>query len=146
MATPSHYYQFNSDFWTHYAERHPNDGVRPGFRGYNPHLRVDDGAEFTIKLYVAGRGRAKNPQVGLGVVTPENRSLLDGGQGRLSPYIPALAKALGYSPIGMSSSALITLWIDVDNPDNWRAAADWLHEHIEIYRRILSQPPPAGDR
>lgn len=133
--------QFNSDFWTHYADRHPNDGVRPGFRGYNPHLRVP-GTEFTIKLYVAGRGRMKNPQVGLGVITPENKSLFDGGQGRVRPYIPALAKALGYNRRDLNSTALITLRIDVDNPANWPEAADWLHEKIEIYRRILSQPPP----
>ena len=88
----------------------------------------------------------KNPQVGLGVITPENRSLLNGGQGRLSPYIPALAKAVGYSPRGMTNSALITLWIDVDNPANWRAAVDWLHEKFEIYLGILSQPPPYGNR
>ena len=135
------YYDFNSDFWTHYAKRHRNDGVRRGFRGYNPHLRVP-GTEFTIKLYVAGRGRVGDPQVGLGVVTPGNRSLLHGGQGLARPYIPALAKALGYSPSGMSGSALITHYIDVDNPDNWTAAVDWLHEKVEIYRRILSQPPP----
>ena len=134
-------YDFNSDFWTHYAKRHRNDGVRRGFRGYNPHLRVP-GAEFTIKLYVAGRGRVKNPQVGLGVITPGNRSMFHGGQGILRPYIPALAKALEYSPSGMSVSALITHYIDVDNPDNWTAAVDWLHEKVEIYRRILSQPPP----
>ena len=139
------FYDFNSDFWTHYAKRHPDDGVRRGFRGYNPHLRVD-GTEFTIKLYVAGRGRAENPQVGLGVITPENRSLLDGGQGRLRPHIPALAKAVGINPSRMENSALITHWIDVDDPANWSAAADWLHERIEIYRRILSQPPPSGNR
>ena len=135
------YYDFNSDFWTHYADRHPNDGVCRGFRGYNPHLRVP-GTEFTIKLYVAGRGRVGDPQVGLGVVTPGNRSLLHGGQGLAKPYIPALAKAIGHSPSGMSGSALITYYIDVDNPDNWTAAVDWLHENVEIYRRILSQPPP----
>ena len=140
------FYDFNNDFWSHYADRHPNDGVRAGFKGFNPHLRVD-GTEFTIKLYVAGRGRVENPQVGLGVITPENRSMFSGGQGRLRPHIPALAKALGYSPRGMANSALITRWIDVDDPANWQQAADWLHEHIEIYRRILSQPPPpAGDR
>ena len=133
-------YDFNSDFWAHYAERHPNDGVRKGFRGYKPHLRVPE-TDFTIKLYVAGRGRMKNPQVGLGVVTPENRSLLYGGQGRVRPYIPALAKALGHSPSGMSGSALITCYIDVDDPDNWQEASDWLHEKFEIYRRILAQPP-----
>ena len=134
-------YDFNRDFWTHYADRHPNDGVRRGFRGYNPQYRVP-GTDFTVKLYVAGRGRVKNPQVGLGVVTPGNRSMFYGGQGRAKPYIPALAKALGHSPSGMSGSALITYYIDVDNPDNWTAAVDWLHDKFEIYRRILSQPPP----
>ena len=134
------YYQFNGDFWTHYAERHPNDGVRPGFRGYNPQYRVP-GTEFIIKRYVTGRGRIGSPQVGLGVVTPENMSMFEGGQGRLRPYIPALAKAVGRHPTNMRSSALITRWLDIDNRDNWTSAVDWLHEKFEIYQRILSQPP-----
>lgn len=147
MAINPHWqttYDFNGDFWTHYAKRYPNDGVRRGFRGYNPQYRVP-GTEFTIKFYVAGRGRIGSPQVGLGVVTPENMSMFEGGQGRLRPYIPALAKAVGRHPTNMRSSALITRWLDVDNRNNWDAAVDWLHENFEIYLGIISQPPQAGN-
>ena len=58
------------------------------------------------------------------------------------PYLPALAKELGRDPYQMLSSAHTQLEIDISNPDNWPEAADWLHEKLAIYRRILSQPPP----
>ena len=130
--------QFNSDFWTHYADRHPDDGVRPGFKGYNPEYRVP-GTAFIIKRYHAGRDEPGNRRVGLGVVTPENRSFRHGQQPRVRPYVPALAKALGYSPNG--NSAWVERRIEIGNRDNWTEAVDWLHEIFEIYIRVLSQPP-----
>ena len=130
---------FNRDFWTHYANRHPNDGVRRGFAGFNPTFRVR-GTEFTIKRCHAARN-----QVGLGVVTPKAWSLFESQPEALKPYLPALAQAVGIDLNEMRGTALIWTRIDIANPDNWPAAADWLHEYLEIYRRILSQPPTAGN-
>ena len=125
---------FNRDFWTHYAERHPNDGVRPGFAGYNPQYRVP-GTDFTIRRF-----HARRKYVGLWVITPGAGSFYS-EQPQVEPYLPALAKELGRDPYHMLSSAHTQLEIDISNPDNWQQAADWLHEVFEIYRRILSQPP-----
>ena len=129
---------FNRDFWTHYAERHPNDGVRRGFAGYNPQYHVP-GTDFTIRRYHAARN-----QVGLWVITPESRTFR-AEQPRVKPYLPALAQELGIDLSDLDSSAFINVGVDISNPDNWTSAVDWLHEVFEIYRRVLSQPP-AGNR
>ena len=127
---------FNRDFWTHHTDRHPDDGLRRGFAGFNPVFPVL-GTEFSIKWYHAGRN-----QVGMWVMGPRgkwSRSI----RAALKPYLPALAQAAGAVPdesLDMES-AHIRLDIDISNPDNWQRAADWLHEKHEIYRRILSQPP-----
>ena len=125
---------FNRDFWTHYADRHPNDGVRPGFAGYNPQYRVP-GTDFTIRRF-----HARRKYVGLWVITPGAGSFYS-EQPQVEPYLPALAKGLGVNPNQMSRIAHMQLDIDISNPDNWQEAAGWLHEKFEIYRRILSQPP-----
>ena len=125
---------FNSDFWTHHADRHPDDGVQRGFAGFNPTFPVQ-GTEFFIRWYHAERN-----QVGMWVTGRGGRrsqSIL----AALRPYLPALAKELGVNPTQMSRIAAIRLDIDISNPDNWAQAADWLHEVFEIYIRVLSQPP-----
>ena len=125
---------FNRDFWTHHADRYPDDGLRRGFAGFNPVFPVR-GTEFSIKWYHAGRN-----QVGMWVMGSGGRRAT---LAALKPYLPALAQAAGAVPdesLDMES-AHIRLDIDISNPDNWQRASDWLHEKSEIYRRILSQPP-----
>ena len=127
---------FNRDFWTHHADRHPDDSVPQGFAGYNPTFPVV-GTEFSIRWFHAGRN-----QVGMWVMGPRgkwSRSI----RAALKPYLPALAQAAGMDPDKSRDreSAHIQLDIDISNPDNWSRASDWLHEKFVIYRRILSQPP-----
>ena len=128
---------FNRDFWTHHADRHPEDGVRRGFAGYNPIVPVI-GTEFSIKCFHAERNL-----VGMWVTGPGGRYARS-IWGNLRPYLPALAQAAGADPNKSRDrdSAHIELAVDISNPDNWQKAADWLHEKLEIYRRILSQAPP----
>ena len=125
---------FNRDFWTHHADRHPNDGVRRGFTGYNPIIPVI-GTEFSIKCFHAERNLVGMWVTGLG--GRYSRSIW----GDLRPYLPALAQAAGADPNKSRDmdAAHIELAVDISNPDNWPKAADWLHEKLEIYRRILSQ-------
>ena len=125
---------FNRDFWAHHADRYPDDGLQRGFAGRNPSFPVR-GTEFTIRWYHAGRN-----QIGQWVTTPDARSFQSSPES-LEPYLPALAKALGIDPDKMWDSAYIWNYIDISNRDNWRRAADWLHEKLGVYRRILSQPP-----
>ena len=123
---------FNRDFWTHYSDRHPDDGLRRGFAGRNPSFPVH-GTEFTIRWYHARRN-----QVGQWVTTPDARSYQSSPES-LEPYLPALAEALGEDLDEMWDNAYISVYVDISNRDNWQQAADWLHEKLEIYRRILSQ-------
>ena len=44
--------QFRREFWTYYAERYPEDGVRPGHAGSNTWLRVE-GMDHTVSQYLA---------------------------------------------------------------------------------------------
>ena len=125
---------FNRDFWMHHADRYPDDGLRKGFAGHNPVFPVL-GTDFSIKRFHEGRSR-----VGMWVADPRGRNPLS-VSAALRPYLPALAKELGVNLNQMSRIAHVQLEIDISNPDNWREAADWLHEVFEIYRRILSQPP-----
>ena len=123
---------FNRDFWTHYADRYPDDGLQRGFAGRNPSFPVH-GTEFTIRWYHAGRN-----QIGQWVTTPNARSFQSSPES-LAPYLPALAEALGIDPDEMWDSAYIWNHMDIANPGNWSQAADWLHEKLETYRRILSR-------
>ncbi len=125
---------FSRDFWTHHADRHPEDGLRRGFAGYNPTFPVQ-GTQFSIRWFHAGRN-----EVGMWVRGSDGRWTT---LGELKPYLPALAQAAGMDPNKSrdAESAHIRLDIDISNPDNWHIASDWLHEKFEIYQRILSQPP-----
>ena len=123
---------FNRDFWMHYADRHPDDGLRRGFAGRNPSFPVH-GTEFTIRWYHARRN-----QVGQWVTTPGARTF-DSSPESLEPYLPALAEALGEDLDEMWDNAYVSVYVDISNRDNWTQAADWLHDKLEIYRRILSQ-------
>ena len=127
--------KFNRDFWAHHADRHPDDGLRQGFAGYNPIIPVI-GTEFSIKCFHAERNL-----VGMWVTSSGGRWATTKS---LSPYLPALAQAAGSDPNKSRDrdAAHIELAVDISNPDNWQKAADWLHEKLEIYRRILSQAPP----
>lgn len=123
---------FSRDFWTHYAVRYPDDGLRRGFAGRNPSFPVD-GTEFTIRWYHARRN-----QIGQWVTTPDARTFPSSPES-MKPYLPALADELGKDLDEMRDNAYINTHIDIANPDNWPQAADWLHEKLEIYRRILSR-------
>ena len=48
--------QFRSEFWTYYANRYPDDGVRQGFAGINPDYRIED-AGLKIRRFLAHNQR-----------------------------------------------------------------------------------------
>ena len=66
-----------------------------------------------------------------------------------SPYETALRNEVGVGPdekwVGVNETkgwiANKNLSIDISDKTNWDAAADWLHKHLHIYRRILTQSP-----
>ena len=134
--------QFRSEFWTYYADRYPDDGVRQGFADANPDYPIED-AGLKIRRFLAQK------QVGLWITTLGRRAGWDEVAELLQPYLPALEKELEIDPEEMSDSeyehwettAHCEILVDTKDCNNWAEATDWLHEHLTIYRRVLSQPP-----
>ena len=134
------------EFWAYYSKRYPDDGIPSGRKAANAHhtVKVKDGelrivqyhAQWGIGIYITGRHREAHETV------------VERGQ----PYVLALTKALGFDPEHPPSRfgtdpdsyyAHTGLKIDPRNPDNWEKATEWLHEHMHLYRKALSEP--AGD-
>ena len=130
--------QFRFEFWTYYTDRYPDDGIRRGFAGSNPDCRIED-AGLKIRLFLA------LDQVGLWVATLEN---IEWSEELVEPYLPALEEGLEFNSEELSDdefeywgyNAHRQIFIDTEDRDNWKRATDWLHNHLTIYRRALSQP------
>ena len=133
--------QFRSEFWTYYANRYPDDGVRQGFAGINPDYRIED-AGLKIRRFLAQN------QVGLWITTLGKAEWHEELVELIKPYLPALEEELEVNPEELSeyefklweSTAHRTIFIDTRDRNNWKRATDWLHRHLTIYRRILSEP------
>ena len=127
-------------FWAYYSDRYPADGIPLGRKAANAHHPVKIGneelrvvqyrANWGIGVYITGRRGESSETV----------------FERAKPYIPVLKEALGLDPAGGFGSepefyyAHRGIDIDPGNPDNWERATDWLHEHLNIYPRVLSEP------
>lgn len=132
--------QFRSEFWTYYADRYPDDGVRRGFAGINPDYIVEN-TGLKVRRFLA------QDQVGLWITTIKKVTWEESDE-LINPYLSALEKELDLNSdeftdneFGLwTSTAHRTTFIDTKDRNNWKRATDWLHEHLTIYRRVLSQP------
>ncbi|MXY21713.1 MAG: hypothetical protein F4Y49_10315 [Dehalococcoidia bacterium] len=132
--------QFRSEFWTYYAERYPHDGVRLGFADANPDYIVEN-TGLKVRRFLAQN------QVGLWITT-QKRATWEESDELLNPYLPALEKELHVNPKELTddefelweSTAHRTIFINTKDRKNWKEATDWLHKHLTIYLRILSEP------
>lgn len=131
--------QFRSEFWTYYAERYPNDGVRKGFAGINPDYRVED-TGLKIRRFVAQWG------VGLWIETSSADKDLYTLSELMQPFLPSLSRSLGISAGSVISSidglrnpvgCFYQRHIDTADRKNWPQAVEWLHNQLEIYRAAL---------
>ncbi len=134
------------DFWATYSERHPNDGIPKGHRGSNVfHSTVIENVRARIPQLVS-------LDIGVGIyITSAHNQPIEPTRERIRPYIPNLMRELGIDPERPPASFgpnFIGKWlaqwyleIDVSHRGNWHIAIDWLHEKLEIYRRVLSQSP-----
>ena len=115
-------FNFNLDFWTHYADRYPDDGLQRGFSGRNPSFPVQ-GTEFTIIWSHAWRNRVSqwvtSPDAKF-YQSPESMEpdLPPALAESMAPYLPALDEALGVNENEMwdDADAFIQLNIDISNP------------------------------
>ena len=115
-------------FWTHYSERHPEDGVKANHGTSNfwirPHI---DGPRISLMLarrevgifFTTARGFPKEQLFGWlrshsGVIHRELRINVDENQ---SCY-----QGEGF---------------DAFDRDNWDAMSDWLHRMLQLYLRVF---------
>lgn len=130
-------------FWKYYAERHPDDGIRIGYAQHH-FWHLVESANLVISQYLMIKGR----KIGIflrGNMGESNTVALESAR----PYETALRSEVGVGPdenwfeIDEKRGwvANKSLSIDISANANWDAAADWLHEHLHIYRRILAQSP-----
>ena len=126
---------WRKEFWTCYAERYPEDGVRPGHAGSNTWHRVE-GMDHTVSQYLA------QGHVGVYLRGGESRddakSCEDALRAELSVEPNPNARESGHF-------AVSTMPIDTKERGNWQGMADWLHERLRSYRGVLEKPAAAPD-
>ena len=133
--------QFRLDFWTHYAGRHPNDGVSAGHKLSHFWVGIQS-AQLYLSAYVAQRSVGVSVRGELGEAS-------EAVLARIQKWEQDLRDKLGVE-IGKGTSwgsyAQSRHRIDATDRDNWPAMADWLHAKVADYRRVLeNSPAPASE-
>ena len=122
--------EFYHAFWMYYAERYPDDGIRP-LRQTTCRHNVES-VDLAIVQYV----ESSRNKVGIYLRGKWKESYAEAFD-RIKGYEAALQK----EDIELGDEAwpaIKSLSIDVSDNANWETAVDWLHEHLHIYRRILA--------
>ena len=123
--------QWRREFWSYYADRHPDDGVRSGHAGNSVRHNVED-ANLTIALSLGDRF------VGVCFVgrwgEPAEKALE-----RMKNYEDAIRDELGIELGDGPYWCYQYLSADSRNPENWLQMAEWLHEKLYTYREALTE-------
>ena len=121
--------QFRREFWELYSQRHPDEGIRPGYAGSYVRHKVE-GLEITVSQYLAQR------EVGIHLFG-------SGGWQQVESYTQHLSSELGVERGTASGSwGLSILSVDSNDRNNWPRMADWLHEKLCAYRDVLTKRGP----
>ena len=116
------------EFWQFYTNRHPGDfQLRPGYRGSNVFLPVAPG--LVISQYLANWG------VGIYLRERDRRDAQQTEE--MEKYVVALQNELGIE----SNHSVLNIDDHWDR-NNWPRMADWLHEQLVEYRRIIAEHAP----
>lgn len=113
------------EFWTHYAGRHPRDGVRPNHGSANVWIRPRrDAPAISLAFSIGSVGIFFTP---LGLPTEALTAWMDERQ-------PVISEELDDQT---------SRWQDFDthNRDNWDAMCDWLHEMRGKYLKVIESEP-----
>ena len=145
MPANSELGRLRGKFWDHYDQRHPMDDVRIGWAGSNTYHYVDGArveislllAQSTVGIYIADREIPKRvlrergiPQVEWGVPKAERVERAN----RAMQYLHDQGAFADYPFVG---GAWRSEPMDIHNPDNWDAMADWLHANRHKCQRAL---------
>ena len=127
---------FRREFWTHYATKYPHDGVSAGHAASSFWVWIES-AELNLAPYLA------KGSVGVWVRGRRRESAEEVRQ-RIQPWGNDLYDMLGVD-IGDGTSwgsyANSRYSVDTGNRENWSCMADWLHNKISEYRRVLETLP-----
>ena len=119
------------EFWTHYAQRYPRDGVRAnhGLANFWVRPRKDAPAISLTFAFAAG-------QVGV-FFTPRG----------LSQEAMVAWHAERQQVIRETLGDGLSYWkrFDTQNTDNWDAMCDWLHEKLGQYLMVIEAELETGD-
>ena len=131
--------RFRREFWTSYAKRHPNDGIPVGYEASSLWVWIES-AGLNLSLFVA-RG-----SVGLWVRGRRGEPT-EAVRERIQTWEQELRDELGVE-IGEGTSwgsyANSHHKIDTSDRHNWPAMADWLHNKMDDYRRVLGNVPTSS--
>ena len=127
--------QFRREFWEYYAGRFPNDFPwRPGYRGSNVWHRVDS-VDLRISQFLAPSSQRVGVYVtGQVGVTPEDF------QNRVKPFVARLQEELG-AELGKNHVIGSDLRVDPMDREKWDTIAEWLHDTMVSFRKILEGDP-----
>lgn len=131
--------KFRREFWTFYAERHPDDGV-PADNGASSIWIPVEAAELNVAPYLTKRsvgvcvrgGRRESPEAFYQRFRRWEAKLRDQLQAKDN-----------YADEGRYKGryAYSSYSCDTSERDNWPAMADWLHTKITEYRQVLETTP-----
>ena len=124
--------EIRRDFWACFADRHPGDGVAAGHAGSTAWIPVES-TELNISAYIAKSSVGVCLRGGFG---EQHDAVL----ARIRHYEEALREELDVT-IGEGTTwgtfAYSTFSVVSYDRDNWPSMADWLHDKITDYRRVL---------
>ncbi len=131
--------QFRRNFWAFYSERFPGEvELSPGYRAvYLSHGVEGSGIRISQYLYPSKR------HVGMYIVGPRGESD-DAVVRQLEPFESRFKEEFGVPEFratldaGSNHFAGIQMQEDPLDRDNWPAIADWFHDRLAAYRRILT--------
>ncbi len=128
--------EFRREFWTYYADRYPNDGVAAGYAASSFWIWIES-AELNLSPYLSQRA--------VGVWLRGRRGEAKTAvRERIRAWERGLRDGLGVE-IGEGTSwgsfAKSRQDFDTNDRGNWRDMAEWLHEKIVEYRRVLESSP-----
>ena len=132
VVDPSELTRFRREFWSHYAKRHPDDGVAVGYAASSFWVPIESMKLF-LSMYVA--------QGAVGVwVRGRRGEAADSVKERILTRQQGLRDELGVEigePTSWGGFANSRYPIDTNDLENWPVMADWLHDKIAAYRRVL---------
>ena len=112
--------QFRHDFWQFYAQRHPNDvQLRPN--------HIDSNVYHDVSGIVVSQHLSRN-RVGI-YIRPRTGDNSEGSALRVESYWQILNSGRGED----------CLYTNTRERENWPQMADWLHDRLVEYQRVLTE-------